>query len=172
MIRIGKWAAVVITATVGVTVLPAAARANDGYLKAYQDINFNNYTYARPAAWGGNSTDWRDRGIRNQASSIWNDGWLGPLVDVLLYWGIGWGGVLLPAERRLAAEHDTRPLPLQRRWRGRASATSVMQGGRECLGQGHGRAADQAAQVAGVGVHLAAVHTAVSVSEDLRQLGG
>ncbi|GHF50336.1 hypothetical protein [Streptomyces griseosporeus] len=92
MIRIGKWAAVVITATVGVTVLPAAAQANDGYLKAYQDINFNDYTYARPAAWGGNSTDWRDRGIRNEASSIWNDGWLGPLDDVLLYWGIGWGG--------------------------------------------------------------------------------
>ncbi len=53
------------------------------------------------------------------------------------------------------------------------SSTSVMQGGdREGLGQGHGRAADQAAQVAGVGVHLAAVHAAVSVSEDLRQLGG
>lgn len=74
---------------------------------------------------------------------------------------------LTAASPRPAWQSD---LPEQRRHI--TSSTSVMQGGRECLGQGHGRAADQAAQVAGVGVHLAAVHTAVSVGEDLRQLGG
>lgn len=48
----------------------------------------------------------------------------------------------------------------------------LTQGDRECLGQGHGRAADQAAQIAGIGVHLAAAHAEVGVSEDLRQHGG
>lgn len=63
------------------TALPAATVQADGNFYAYIDINFSGGV----CAWSGNSNDWGS--CKNRASSVWNNGFVETIDDVLLYWG-------------------------------------------------------------------------------------
>lgn len=84
-------------ATVGL--VPAAAHAEaasvsstraaaDGNLYAWE----HSWKNGRQAAWYGDSTNWADRNMRNQASSVDNQGYAGAYDDVRLYWDVSYGG--------------------------------------------------------------------------------
>ena len=64
----------------------------DGYFYAYADSNYGG-KYCR---WVGNDTDWSScspgGNLRNQASSLWNNGYAGSFDDVYVYWGLSYGG--------------------------------------------------------------------------------
>jgi hypothetical protein len=51
-----------------------------------------NRVYLRQATWYDDSSNWVDRNMRNQASSVHNNGFAGAYDDVLLYWDAGHGG--------------------------------------------------------------------------------
>ncbi|MFF3286976.1 hypothetical protein [Streptomyces sp. NPDC003023] len=66
----------------------AAVAAADGNLYAWE----HSWKGGRVATWSGNSTNWADRNMRNQASSVDNNGYAGAYDDVLLYWDVSYGG--------------------------------------------------------------------------------
>ncbi|GAA2478541.1 hypothetical protein GCM10010406_13380 [Streptomyces thermolineatus] len=63
----------------------------DGYLYAYEHINWGG-AYCR---WYGDDADWSTcspgGNMRNKASSLWNNGHPGSYDDVLLYWDVNYG---------------------------------------------------------------------------------
>ncbi|MFB8247154.1 hypothetical protein ACFC5X_19200 [Streptomyces sp. NPDC055952] len=69
---------------------PASERAvaADGNLYAWE----HSWKGGRQAAWFGDSSNWSDRNMRNQASSVDNQGYAGAYDDVRLYWDAGYGG--------------------------------------------------------------------------------
>ncbi|MEU3823567.1 hypothetical protein AB0E74_28730 [Streptomyces sp. NPDC030392] len=66
----------------------ADAAAADGYLYAWEHA----WKGGRQATWYDDSSNWVDRNMRNQASSVHNNGFAGAYDDVLLYWDAGHGG--------------------------------------------------------------------------------
>ncbi|MGH1553021.1 peptidase inhibitor family I36 protein [Streptomyces sp. L7] len=66
---------------------PAGATA-DGYFYAYENANFGG-KYCR---WAGSDNDWSTcspgGNLRNQASSLWNNGYAGAYEDVIVYWDL------------------------------------------------------------------------------------
>ncbi|URN17510.1 peptidase inhibitor family I36 protein [Streptomyces sudanensis] len=64
------------------------AAAADGNLYAWEHA----WKGGRMAAWSGNSSNWSDRNMRNQASSVLNNGYAGAFGHVRLYWDAGYGG--------------------------------------------------------------------------------
>ncbi|GAA2444135.1 hypothetical protein [Streptomyces lavendulocolor] len=64
------------------------AAAADGYLYAWEHA----WKGGRQARWSGNSANWADQNMRNQASSALNNGFAGAYDDVLLHWGLSYGG--------------------------------------------------------------------------------
>ncbi|OEJ93281.1 peptidase inhibitor family I36 protein [Streptomyces thermolilacinus] len=66
----------------------ADAAAADGNLYAWE----HSWKGGRQATWVGNSSNWTDRNMRNQASSVHNNGYAGAYDDVLLYWDANYGG--------------------------------------------------------------------------------
>ncbi|MDN3293315.1 peptidase inhibitor family I36 protein [Streptomyces ficellus] len=66
----------------------AAVAAADGNLYAWE----HSWKGGRVAAWSGNSSNWADRNMRNQASSVHNNGYPGAYDDVRLYWDANYGG--------------------------------------------------------------------------------
>lgn len=69
-------------------VSPAAAAA-DGYFYAYDGANKT----GKYCKWEGDDSNWSScspgGGIRNQAGSIWNNGYAGAYEDVKVYWDNG-----------------------------------------------------------------------------------
>lgn len=79
------------TAAVAAAPVPAAAPAAvaaDGTFYAWEHAG---YTGVR-VGWVGDSSDWNDRGMRNRASSVHNNGYAGAYDDVRMYWGTGYSG--------------------------------------------------------------------------------
>ncbi|MDQ0946241.1 hypothetical protein QFZ24_000164 [Streptomyces phaeochromogenes] len=64
----------------------AAAPAADGYLHAWQHENRNQYTAGRHCQWSGGSDNWASCSMRNEASSLHNNGYTH---DVWLYYSPG-----------------------------------------------------------------------------------
>ncbi|MEU1372307.1 peptidase inhibitor family I36 protein [Streptomyces triculaminicus] len=65
---------------------PDSIKAPDGNLYAWYHLN-----YQGPACtWAGNSSNWGS--CKNQATSLWNNGYPGNLDDVWVYWGSGYTG--------------------------------------------------------------------------------
>ncbi|MGW7056300.1 hypothetical protein [Streptomyces sp. NPDC054887] len=62
-----------------------AAAAADGLLYAWE----HSWKGGRQATWSNSSSDWADRNMRNQASSVHNNGYAGAYEDVRLYWDTG-----------------------------------------------------------------------------------
>ncbi|MFC5144819.1 peptidase inhibitor family I36 protein [Streptomyces aureoversilis] len=58
----------------------SAAPPADGKLYAYEGYNYTGFS----CSWTGNSNNWGQ--CRNQASSLWNNGFPGNLDDVWVYW--------------------------------------------------------------------------------------
>ncbi|MET9508989.1 hypothetical protein ABZX62_11015 [Streptomyces flavidovirens] len=66
----------------------ATVQAADGQLYAWE----HSWKGGRQATWVNSSSDWADRNMRNQASSVHNNGYAGAYEDVRLYWGVGHTG--------------------------------------------------------------------------------
>jgi hypothetical protein len=70
---------------------PAGATA-DGYFYAYEHA----YQGGKYCRWVGNDGDWSScspgGNLRNQASSLWNNGYAGVSEDVNVYWGLNYTG--------------------------------------------------------------------------------
>ncbi|MFI7602157.1 peptidase inhibitor family I36 protein [Actinoplanes sp. NPDC049681] len=79
---------------VGGFLAPSAAHADtpagsaDGNFYAWNEWRYSGHK----CAWQGNSADWTGAGCRNQASSVWNNGYLGGNDDVRMYWDTNYGG--------------------------------------------------------------------------------
>jgi hypothetical protein len=64
---------------------PAQVSA-DGRFYAYYGTYYDNLCNS----WSGNSTNWG--ACRNKVESLWNNGYPGGKDDVLVYWGLNYGG--------------------------------------------------------------------------------
>lgn len=89
--------AVAALATVGgaATMMAPAASAADGNVYAYDGTYFS----GKYCGWVGNDTNWTTcsgggvaQNLRNQASSLWNNGYSGGNDDVNFYWDTGYSG--------------------------------------------------------------------------------
>jgi len=80
------------TALAAALAIAASAQAADGRVYAWEHA----YTQGRVCSWVGNDTNWTTcspgGNLRNQASTLWNNGYAGGNDDVNFYWGLSYTG--------------------------------------------------------------------------------